>query len=87
MDHPAKKIKCETCGLGFVPAKAWQRFCSRTCQKKGASRKVYDRTEVRFDSLADLELVKQAAGVSDASSMNSWIVQTLLKAARRLLRP
>lgn len=48
---------------------------------------MYDRTEVRFDSLADLELVKQAAGVSDASSMNSWIVQTLLKAARRLLRP
>lgn len=46
------------------------------------AREVYVRSEVRFDSRKDLELVRRAAKAAKARSMNAWIVKVLLEAAK-----
>lgn len=84
LEYHYMRKQCAVCPKKFAPARPWQRFCSETCQQRAAAgrRDTTVRTEVRFASRADLALVRRAADRSRASSMNAWIVETLLQAAR-----
>jgi predicted HicB family RNase H-like nuclease len=45
-------------------------------------REKYIRSEVRFSEKSDLRLVQRAAAAAKLS-MNAWIIQSLVRAARR----
>lgn len=50
------------------------------------ARELYIRTEIRFDTREQLQLVRLAVKRVKARSMNSWMLETVLTAAERVTR-